>query len=37
MTDSQEVVCGVWGWTTHSPDFKYTPLFEVEYLRNNKR
>jgi len=25
------------GWVTHNPDFKGTPLFDVEYLRNNTR
>jgi len=26
-----------WPWTTPNPDFKVTPLFNAEYLRNGKR
>jgi len=26
-----------WPWMTVNPDFKDTPLFDVEYLRNDTR
>jgi len=26
-----------WSWMTHNPDFKVTPLFDAEYLRNSTK
>jgi len=26
-----------WPWTTYNPDFKATPLFDAEYIRNGTR
>jgi len=35
--NSRKIVNRIWYWTTPKPDFKVTPLFDAEYLRNSTR